>query len=610
MAGRIFRKIKKLFKFKLKINNERIRLVFTVRKTVILFIISIIAISFSLFFYFQHETETKIRNSIFEQQKEIQLDNAVGLSKHIESDLDSILSRLQNLAYILQKQNDNQLSDDTLAIFETFYIELNSITVVDRLFVMDKNDITQISIAPSGELTYLGMNFSYRDWAKETKESLSPVFSDGFIGRNGKVSIAITYPIVINSTNTLQYHGLVGVIIPTITFFKHYGNIHDIDSRYLAVVDSKARQLIHPLDSLVGKPFFGNYSQEVTGHNKALNNLIETVVESGQVSSAIYDFRNGERLNVGHPVNINGSPKYFIFIITPTSTIYSKINDIIFNQRLETFALIVGIIAAILVLAMLLIKWNSVLEKEVKIRTKELESANEKLTIHDKMQKEFINTAAHELRTPIQPILGLTEIIQNRLKDQNQKELLDVVIRNAKRLKKLAEDILDVTKIDSKSLVLKKEYFSLLQTINDFIKEHDNNSINNNYNNKNKKISFVIPDEDVIIYADKNRISQVISNFIENSIKFIQIEGSITVTVREEIEGNRKMVVLSVRDTGTGIDFEVLPKLFTKFTSKSFQGTGLGLYISKRIIEAHGGRIWAENNTDDRGATFSFSLPL
>ncbi|MGB7954824.1 MAG: ATP-binding protein [Candidatus Nitrosopolaris sp.] len=114
-------------------------------------------------------------------------------------------------------------------------------------------------------------------------------------------------------------------------------------------------------------------------------------------------------------------------------------------------------------------------------------------------------------------------------------------------------------------------------------------------------------EEDIFIQADKGRINQVISNLLSNAIKFTK-EGSITLAV--EKKDNNQEILFSIQDTGTGIHPEILSRLFTKFASKSEIGTGLGLFISKSIIEAHGDKIWGENNPDGRGATFSFSLAL
>jgi len=238
----------------------------------------------------------------------------------------------------------------------------------------------------------------------------------------------------------------------------------------------------------------------------------------------------------------------------------------------------------------------------------------EQLKIHDKMQREFIDVAAHELRTPIQPILGLSQVLQSAMKNDNNvnnahyQELLDPIVRNAKRLKQLTEDILDVTKIESQSLQLKKERFNVNEVILAVIADYGSNIKKMSTGNTNAKIALNSKD-DVFVMADRSRLYQVFANLLNNAIKFTD-EGSITITVQKIRDVNEEAIV-SIKDTGTGIDAEILPRLFSRFTTKSqTSGTGLGLFISKGIIEAHGGRMWAENNADRKGATFAFTLPI
>jgi signal transduction histidine kinase len=249
----------------------------------------------------------------------------------------------------------------------------------------------------------------------------------------------------------------------------------------------------------------------------------------------------------------------------------------------------------------------------LKESNRRLEQANEQLNIKDKTQKEFINVAAHELRTPIQPILGLTQMMYSKIDEdaspyekQKQKEMLEVVIRNANRLQRLSEDILDVTRIESQNLNLKLEHLNLDEiisnAINDAKRSHEMKDVSllyqrNKYGNN----------DSVFIEADWVRLNQVILNLISNAIKFTK-EGSIIVNAKKEDRENK--VIVSVKDTGIGIHPDVLPRLFQKFATKSYQGTGLGLYISKSIVEAHGGRMWAENNSDQKGAVFYFTLPM
>ncbi|MGB6671566.1 MAG: HAMP domain-containing sensor histidine kinase [Candidatus Nitrosopolaris sp.] len=228
----------------------------------------------------------------------------------------------------------------------------------------------------------------------------------------------------------------------------------------------------------------------------------------------------------------------------------------------------------------------------------------EKLKEADEMKSEFINVAAHELRTPIQPILTLTEVLRSKIKDTEQLAMLDAAIRNAKRLRRLTEDILDITKIEGKSLQLEKEQFNLYEVILNVVQDYRSQQI------ENRTIDIQVlsdePNKDIVVNADKSRIAQVISNLLSNAIKFTKL-GAVLITI--EKKKDNKEVIVSMKDTGSGLDPEILPRLFSKFASKSFKGTGLGLFISKSIVEAHGGKIWAENNVNGKGAKFSFSLP-
>jgi two-component system, OmpR family, sensor histidine kinase VicK len=240
----------------------------------------------------------------------------------------------------------------------------------------------------------------------------------------------------------------------------------------------------------------------------------------------------------------------------------------------------------------------------------------EKLKEADNMKNEFINVAAHELRTPIQPILSLSQVLQSKIKDTKQSELLDAIVRNAKRLQRLTNDILDVTKIESHSLNLNKEQFELSNVISNCISDIEDQD--EKVRNGKLELFYEPSKQDIFVEADKVRISQVISNLLNNAVKFTE-EGavSIDVVVKENNNNGKNsgnIIIVSVKDSGEGIDPEILPKLFTKFATNSEKGTGLGLFICKSIVEAHGGRVWTQsNNTGGErrtGATFCFSLPI
>ena len=580
------------------------------KKVGIVSTIIILAISYGLFFYQQNITEENVRNSLFVQQRDRQMEATEGMAGYITSDLRLVLSVLQGLAGSSYLQQGELYGDRVQKLMMESFEQVNNITKVDGLFITDRDDIITYNVVGKGQRSFVNIDISFRDYVREAKSSLKPVFSDGFEGIDGIYRIALTYPII-NRENG-QYIGLVGVEIPTIDFFARHGNVYNIESEYLSALDRRSVQLIHPIKSFIGTPFFGNRTQEITGHNKILNNLIQTVM-SGKPDSAIYEFDNGQRLTSGYPIFLRGNPEYFLFIITPTTGIYSKINSVLFTERLKMSSLVAGATVAIVVLILFLIKWNSILQKQVKRRTAELEDSNEQLKAHDKMQKEFINIAAHELRTPIQPILGISALLSSKIKDRKQNELIDVISRNAKRLQRLAEDILDVSRIEGRNLSLNKELFNINDVIRNVIKDFKNQIEKGSNDDKNSGISirFEHKEDIILVKADKGRLIQVISNLLDNAIKFTKLRTEIDKEkkiniISEKIDDN---VVIIVKDTGVGIDPEIVPKLFSRFTP-SLYGTGLGLYISKSIIEAHRGEISAHNNSDGNGATFSFTIPL
>jgi signal transduction histidine kinase len=259
-----------------------------------------------------------------------------------------------------------------------------------------------------------------------------------------------------------------------------------------------------------------------------------------------------------------------------------------------------------------------------------LRIANIKLESNEKAMKEFINIAAHELRTPIQPILGLSEMLHsvasNTDDPQRQRKFIDVIIRNAHKLENLAEDILDVTRIDSGRLQLSMEKIDLHELVKGVVSDFQaviKSKFDENENSSKAVICLKeeYPDDraadpklehPIVVLADANRIVQVIANLLSNAVKFStqRDRALITVTRGIRVIDGKPMAIVSVSDQGQGIKPEIMSRLFQKFISGSEKGTGLGLYISKNIIKAHGGEIWAESNKSGIGASFVFTLPL
>ncbi len=237
------------------------------------------------------------------------------------------------------------------------------------------------------------------------------------------------------------------------------------------------------------------------------------------------------------------------------------------------------------------------------------------LQAHDRMQKEFIDEVAHELRTPLTPIIGLTKHVIDNLNDDEQRELLDVVLYNGMKLQALSENVLAVTKLEGNQLSFSKEIFDLGLVVLDVIKDFELGLDKIRYVNTqySKKIHFQLDgiDKKYIVYADRYRITQVITNLIDNAVNFILDKiGLISISLEKRMENDTNFVIVRIKDNGEGIHPEIISRLFTKFATKSFYGTGLGLYICKEIIEMHQGKIWGNNNDDGKGATFSLELRL
>jgi signal transduction histidine kinase len=284
----------------------------------------------------------------------------------------------------------------------------------------------------------------------------------------------------------------------------------------------------------------------------------------------------------------------------------------------------VGYFINILGLVLSNIQYNRELKETIKRLRESNELLNqqyEKVKESEKMKDEFINIAAHELRTPVQPIMGLTDVMYSKIKDKEQREILEIIMRNVERLKRLTDNVLDVTKIESRSLILQREKMNLNILISEILKDYAIKKV------KQHMVKIVYDfkyADDIIVEADRDRIDQVIRNLVDNALKFTTIVSNgdnqtIFVIVdkkKEEEEGKGKgkeqeQAIVSVKDTGQGISKEILPKLFSKFTtSGSRSGTGLGLYICKNIVEAHGGKIWAESDSKEKGTIFRFTLPI
>ena len=339
-------------------------------------IISIIICSNGLLFYIQNITADDLKKSVFEQQKQLQIQSTKDIALHISSDIKLVMSMLYGLANSYYVQRGELGGDKTTNLLDDAYNAHN--LTIDRLFILDKDNIMVNSLSAQSSEFFLGEDFSFRDWVKQTKSSLMPVFSYGDFERQQIFREFISYQIM--NRDTGRYMGMLVTSIPTIPFFAHYGNVQDLNSKFLVVYDKNGIMLANGAsETLVGQNFFGDYAQKFINHNKVLNNLTRSLL-AGKSGLAVYNYGRGERLTTQYPAYVNDRPLFYIQIVTPTSEIYSKINSALSAQRTEIVSIsITASVVAIIVLVILLGKWNIILRREVKKRTKELEDSYDEM---------------------------------------------------------------------------------------------------------------------------------------------------------------------------------------------------------------------------------------
>lgn len=542
--------------------------------------------------------------------------------------MESISNNLQGLSNsisLLDIKNDN-----VQRLFDSAQTSTRDLTNGYYMFDMNGNLISKTSNKTIAA-NYNGIKANSSNLFLSPKTSNTTYYSSIIDVNNQFPVLFISYP-VIKSNVTLRNNNtqsnmsnFEGIVFTTIDLSKLGEFLQKELSPEFAsnvgLIDKNGVILYSKNRNVVGKNYLTSEFQDLIPPEikNVYNNILASSLTGG---SALRDISFNDNMTTiaYQPITLDGEFLWSLYISTPHS-LASNVGYLINQQKNFSTIVIIVVGSMAFGIAILILSWNKRLEGAVKSRTTQLKttnesliesnsllaSANKQLEIHDNMQKEFINVAAHELRTPIMPILGEAELIESDISDNESarisREQISSIIRNAKRLDRLAADILDVTNIEGKSLKLNKTTFDIDEILSQLVTEYSRQIEKDVAKNKKIKISY--EPLHVMILADNYRITQVISNIINNAIKFTD-QGIITII------GNADSAELTIKisDTGKGIDNEIINRLFDKFVSRSEQGTGLGLFISKNIIEAHGGRIMGFNNENGIGATFVIVLPL
>ena len=575
----------------------------------VLILIGAIAIGLSLMSYqfsaFTSEEIRKIGAQDIRSNTEIQAyDVANNLNSNIEA-ADSILALLSGIPAI-----QNQDLESSKELFSDAQKTTSNIT--SSYFWLDKDGKLLWANAFENQTIYeqyAGGDRSFRPYFSEPRDTLRPYFSSLIESVNGVPRLYIAHPIIldtgqINNNNSSVFNGVVASAID----LDRLGQVlqSQLSTKYgstLGMIDRNGLILYSSNATYIGKDVFGDEFQSILPPEiiDRFNSFLRDSLQ-GEAGSGDIPVQGSTNTIAYQPVSFSGDNFAVVYIVA-THNIQGIVGSLIDQQR-NFNLIIIGSIGAVAVgIAYLILIWNRRLSGIVKSKTAELERANtslqeavEQLKDHDRMQREFINVAAHELRTPIQAIIGYSDLFY--LRPESREEAIKAITRNAERLETLTRDILDVTRIEGHRLDLNKEKFDISEVVTSAIEDTRRRVDDSN-------IKFEYSTRKILVEADRTRISQVLSNLLNNAVKFTK-QGTVYISA----ENKDGQLIVSVKDTGAGIDPEIMPRLFTKFTTKSQTGTGLGLFISKSIIEAHGGRIWAESNKDGKGATLTFRLPL
>ena len=604
---------------------------FSKSNIVLLLVIAAIGTSLSILSYqYSSVTAKDIAEIASQEIRSNARIEAHDLSELLIHDIQSITNNLRTLAVSPAIQNN--MTKLAQALIDNAQASTRVLT--DGYYLLDQNGLL-IEWSNSNGSAFVKSNtldLSSQEYFILPKKTQSPYYTSVMTSADNIPRLYIAFPIIVpeskfdNGGRISVTKTFKGVIVAAVNVNSIGRSLQSELSPEIisnvGLMDKNGVFLYARNHALIGKNYLGDeFQSSIPAEIKDSYNGILGRSLQGKSGAEDITVRSNTTTISYQPITIDGKRLWTLYIGSPHS-LTSNVGLLIDQQKNFSTLAVVAIGAIAVGIAFLILSWNRRLAGAVDARTLELRranesliesnkllaTANEQLKVHDRMQNEFINVAAHELRTPIMPILGDAEYIEHKFDITNEivevdKETITSIIRNAKRLDRLASDILDVTRIESKSLKLNKEQFDLSEVLSACILDLREQIENDGSTGRNVKIDYT--PSNIVVEADKGRITQVISNLLRNAIKFTS-EGVISINAFRKDHH----VIASVKDTGLGIDPEILPRLFSKFVTKSDKGTGLGLFISKSIIDAHGGMIWAENNADGKGSKFMFNIPL
>ena len=506
--------------------------------------------------------------------------------------------------------------------------QISTEDIVDSYYWFDSNGTNIWSSSFKNDTLEESLNgFSIASYAyfEEVRDTLTPVYADTQEWVDLRPKIFIVYPILDtenstragNNTNQIFKGIVLAAINPNVLGQFLENQLSPLTNANISLVNSNGLMILKGTPEYLGinllDPTAKSLSEQFVADDNNEHNLIEEI-RSALLNSRTFSIdvvASGQDLTVAYsPVLLDGKRLLTIILALPQIPEASVENLVLLQRNFGFAAMItIGIISFGVFYGVT--NWHKEMRKQVQKHKMELEQTAEKLAIIDRGQKEFIDIAAHEFRTPIQSVLGYSEFIRSSL--VNFDDYFDNLFKNAKRLEKITNDMLDVSKIDSDTFELTKINFDLNDSIKKIISNHEKNALD-----RNVKIIFEPNKAEMkTINADQAKIQQVIDNILFNALDSTK-DGTITIkaydlSLRSDDKQNhdvQESIAVEVKDTGSDINQEIIQRLFEKFSKRSDSGAALGLYISKKIVEMHGGKFWAQNNRGAKGATFTFTLPV
>jgi signal transduction histidine kinase len=565
-------------------------------------LVAISAVSIFLVYTSLQSTEVRLDLAQTQELRTQTAEQARDVAADIGMNIDIISRRLETAASspILLRGTD---SEETRILLEATRVGMEQYN--QRINYLDADGIL-LYTTEDESLGQIGSDRSDVVYYVLAKERNQPTLTGLFQTTDAKTSVSVSVPV---SAPSGGFNGVLTAIIPTESIVT---TIHErlplVEGNQVFIVATDGTILGHEDEPAVSKSIFDVLGVQTDVMSRNLQLMTE-----GRSGVFEYSAPDGQRRVAAYsPVTFSGVHTWSVLISIPSSQ-SETFSSVLGDQRILTIVaiILIGIIAAIFMAFILTLNkrlHRTVQKQDVQIRSQldDLQEAYERLTEQDKIKDEFINIAAHELRTPVLPIILSAEGLADDLGTDNSK--VEIILRNAKRINKLTNDILDVSRIKSNTFRLQKERINVKKLIEESIQDVLFKMADNKSPNLKIEFKSKLPEGKEEVVADKGRINQVLANLLDNAVNFTD-KGTIMATLQQGKHPG--FVEISVADTGKGIDPEVKSRLFEKFVTKSekAQGTGLGLYLCKAIIEAHGGKIRAGDNPAGKGAVFAFTLP-